>query len=74
MSMEQKKTKWLYAGDSFIIEKDQIKQCHLVHKSDDRYNIRCTTKDGKSDYIFPIEYGHDRSVKYFKDIHKQLEN
>lgn len=71
---EPKKTKWLYVGESFIIEKDQIKQCRLVQDFDDRYNIICTTKDEKSRYILPIAYSYDRTVKYFNDIHRQLEN
>jgi hypothetical protein len=71
---EPKKTKWLYVGESVIIKKDQITKCQLVEHSDDKYNIRCTTKDGGVAYIFPIPYAYDRSIKYLHDIHKQLEN
>lgn len=50
---EPKKTKWLHIHSSIIIEKEQIKECHLTNYVADLYNISCTTKDEKRRYILP---------------------
>lgn len=71
---EPKKTKWLYVGDSFIIEKEQIKECHLTNYVADLYNISCTTKDEKRRYILPESVPWKNAADVLSDIKRQLEN
>ena len=71
---EPKKTKWLHIHSSIIIEKEQIKECHITNVCGDVYNISCTTKDGKSRYILPESVSWSHAADVLSDIKRQLEN
>lgn len=71
---EPKKTKWLHIHSSIIIEKEQIKSCHITNNVADVYNISCTTKDGNRFYILPESVSWSHAVDVLSDIKRQLEN
>jgi len=72
--VEQKKTKWLHIHSSLIIEKEQIKSCHITNNVADVYNISCRTKDGNHFYVLPKSVSWNDAADVLSEIHKQLVN
>lgn len=71
-TVEQFKTKWLHIPGSIIIEKDEIKECHLTNYVADLYNISCTIKDEKRRYILPESVLWKNAADVLSYIHSQL--
>lgn len=66
------KTEWVYIYGSFLMKKNQIKECQITEIAD-RYNIRCTKEDGKCETLLPNYIPFTAAAQVLKEIKEQLE-